>query len=95
MDPQALHTAGKRLAALNIADRVELFDDAYEAARGADALLLATEWQEFRTPEIDRLHEIMRGRHIFDGRNILVQAEVEEAGFVYRGIGRPARSGRA
>lgn len=90
-DPQALETARARLASLETGDRVVLLDDAYEACRGADALVLATEWNEFRFPDGDRLRSLMRGRHVFDGRNTMIRSEIEEAGFVYHGVGRPAR----
>jgi UDPglucose 6-dehydrogenase len=89
MDPQALETAAASLQRANIADHVELFTDPYEAAKGADALVVATEWSEFRSPDAERLKRIMRGRHVFDGRNTLVAEEIVEAGLVYRGVGRP------
>ncbi|MCX7804028.1 MAG: UDP-glucose/GDP-mannose dehydrogenase family protein [Planctomycetota bacterium] len=70
-------------------DSIEICDSQYEAARGADALILATEWAEFRSPDMDRLAAIMRGKLILDGRNVLDPAEVRGRGFVYIGIGRP------
>jgi UDPglucose 6-dehydrogenase len=64
-------------------------DSALEAARGADALVLATEWSEFRTPDVDKLASVMRGRLILDGRNVMDPEAIRKAGFVYVGIGRP------
>jgi UDPglucose 6-dehydrogenase len=90
-DPRALETAGQRLKEMGLLDKTTLLEDAYEACRGADALVLATEWSQFRSPDVLRLRTLMKGKHIFDGRNVLVQEEFEEAGFVYRGVGRPAR----
>jgi len=91
MDPQALVTAKAALSRADIADKVELFHDPYEACKGADALVVATEWSEFRSPDAERVKKLMRGRHVFDGRNALVPEDIVEAGLVYRGVGRPAR----
>jgi UDPglucose 6-dehydrogenase len=90
-DPQALETGRERLSAMGILDQVKLCDDEYEACKGADALVLATEWSEFRAPDLPRIKEALRGRHIFDGRNVLVPEAVVDAGLVYRGMGRPQR----
>ena len=87
-DPQALETARAALAFKGIAG-VELFSDEYETCRGADAMVLATEWNEYRTPDFERIAGLMRGRHLFDGRNILVPEAVTDAGLCYRGMGRP------
>jgi len=61
---------------------------AYEAAEGADALAIVTEWQEFRSPDFDRLRQIMKAPLIFDGRNIYDPAILSRFGFTYYGIGR-------
>jgi UDPglucose 6-dehydrogenase len=89
-DPQALETAKVRLEASGIADKVSLSGDEYEACRGADALVIATEWSEYRSPDLERIRELMRGNLVFDGRNILVPEAVVDAGLRYRGMGRPA-----
>jgi UDPglucose 6-dehydrogenase len=89
-DPRALETSAARLSAMGLSDSVQLSDDAYGICRDADALVLATEWSQFRAPDTARLKSLMKGKHVFDGRNILIEAELEEAGLVYRGIGRPA-----
>ena len=69
-------------------EAVELVGDGYAAAFEADALLLVTEWQEFRKLDLERLRDSMRGRAVFDGRNIWNPDEVAAAGFEYHGIGR-------
>ncbi len=74
---------GERAAALRI------FDDAYAAAGGADALCLCTEWRQFRQPNFRRLRTELRSPVLFDGRNIWDPAQVRELGFTYYGIGRP------
>ena len=88
-DPQALETARARLAALGMTG-VVLASDEYEVCRDADALVIATEWSQYRNPDMARLRELMRGRLVFDGRNILVPEAVADAGLRYRGMGRPA-----
>jgi UDPglucose 6-dehydrogenase len=66
--------------------------DVYEAAAGADALLIATEWQEFRSPDFDRLRELLKSPRIFDGRNLYDPAHVTQFGFEYFAIGRGRQS---
>jgi UDPglucose 6-dehydrogenase len=61
---------------------------AYEALEGADALAIATEWQEFRSPDFDRAREMLKTPVIFDGRNLYDPALVSKLGFAYYGIGR-------
>lgn len=65
-----------------------LVPDAYEAALEADALLLVTEWGEFRQPDVERLASRMRGRLILDGRNVLPEGALRAAGFTVIGVGR-------
>jgi UDPglucose 6-dehydrogenase len=67
---------------------IEFFADPYAAAANADALLLCTEWRQYRSPDFARLREIMAGNALFDGRNQWERKEVEACGFVYSGIGR-------
>jgi UDPglucose 6-dehydrogenase len=62
--------------------------DPYEAARGADALLLLTPWSEFRQANMERVHEAMRQPVLLDGRNIYDRGEMEAIGFTYVGVGR-------
>ena len=67
---------------------IEFFDDPYEAAEGADALILATEWRQYRSPDFERLAKVMAGKFLFDGRNQWERGDVEPLGFIYAGIGR-------
>ncbi|MBQ5617904.1 MAG: UDP-glucose 6-dehydrogenase, partial [Alistipes sp.] len=69
------------------AERITYCKDMYEAAIDADALMMVTEWKEFRLPSLLTLARIMREKVIFDGRNIYEREEVEEAGFAYYKIG--------
>ena len=61
----------------------------YEAVAGVDALLIVTEWKEFRMPDWASVLRAMKSPVIFDGRNIYDPAEMKELGFIYRSIGRP------
>jgi len=62
--------------------------NAYQAAEGADALAIVTEWQEFRSPDFDRLREVLKDPVIFDGRNLYDPATVNRFGLTYYAIGR-------
>jgi len=72
-------------------NRIELAPDPYAAAAGADALVLVTEWNEFRQPDFALLKRTMRQPVLFDGRNVWDPRKVREMGFAYQGIGRAAR----
>jgi UDPglucose 6-dehydrogenase len=61
----------------------------YAAATGCDALVLVTEWHDFRRPNFERLLTLLRTPALFDGRNIWDPAELRGLGFTYYGIGRP------
>jgi UDPglucose 6-dehydrogenase len=71
-----------------LAPGVEYLKDAYEVAAGADALVLVTEWNEFRHLDLARIKQLMRRPIIVDGRNIYDPAAMKQLGFTYRGIGR-------
>jgi UDPglucose 6-dehydrogenase len=86
-DPAAMENARAALG-----DILQCASGAYEATEGADALVLVTEWHEFRRPEFARLRERMRGEALFDGRNVWNAEEARRAGFHYYAIGRPALS---
>jgi UDPglucose 6-dehydrogenase len=62
--------------------------DAYAAADGADALVIVTEWDEFRALDLDKLAAGMRGKALVDLRNVYGRDEAEDAGLVYFGVGR-------
>ena len=82
-DPEAMSNVRALLG-----DKIVLAETAYSAVEGADALVLCTEWNEFRTPDWDRVKSLMRGNGIFDGRNIYRPAYLREHGFKYYGIGK-------
>jgi UDPglucose 6-dehydrogenase len=67
---------------------IELCADAYDAAAGADAMALLTEWDQFRWLDFDRLRDAMRGHAIIDARNLLDPAAMRRRGFTYQGVGR-------
>ncbi|MGC9400120.1 MAG: UDP-glucose dehydrogenase family protein [Anaerolineae bacterium] len=81
-DPAAMDNARR------ILPEVELVNSAYEVADGADALILVTEWNEFKNMDLRRVKALMETPILIDGRNIYDPAEVRELGFRYRGIGR-------
>jgi UDPglucose 6-dehydrogenase len=84
-DPVATHEARR---AIGEPAGLDYCDDAYEAARGADALLIVTEWKEFRSPDFDRLRTLLRAPLILDGRNLYDPALLARFGFEYYAIGR-------
>jgi len=86
-DPAAMATAARSLG--DDASQVRFGRDRYDAARGADALVLVTEWPEFRRPDPRALARAMRGRLVIDGRNVLDARSLAREGFTVRGIGRP------
>ena len=82
-DPEAMDEC-KRI----VGDAVEYCSDMYDAARDADALILLTEWKEFRLPDWNRLAELMKRKLVLDGRNIFDSEELDEHGFEYHCIGK-------
>ena len=83
-DPKAMD----KFRELPIASKVTLTDSPIEAARDAEALIVATEWPEFATVDLQELRDAMRTPLIFDGRNLLDPTAAASYGFQYRGIGR-------
>jgi UDPglucose 6-dehydrogenase len=69
---------------------VKYASDAYEAARGADALLILTEWDEFASLDLDRLHQQLKYPIVIDGRNLYDPEAMAAHGFTYYSVGRPA-----
>jgi UDPglucose 6-dehydrogenase len=67
---------------------VRYFENNYAALKDADALIVVTEWNEFRRPDFDKMKKLMKGRAVFDGRNIYQPAAMKSLGFDYFGIGR-------
>ncbi len=82
-DPVAM-TEAKRI----FGDSINYAENKNDALKDADALLLVTEWNEFRVPDYAKMEELMRKKLIIDGRNIYDPEEVKEHGFEYTGIGR-------
>ncbi len=87
-DPVAREEAERLYQGRADAARLTFCGDAYEAVRGADALLIATEWKEFRSPDFDRLHQSLSAPLVFDGRNIYDPSMMQRLGFEYYAIGR-------
>jgi UDPglucose 6-dehydrogenase len=83
-DPEAMEECERK-----IGDAVEYASDNYAALEGADALIIATEWSDFREPDFDRMKSLLKEAVIFDGRNIYKAEKVRGLGFSYRSIGRP------
>ncbi|QQR79033.1 MAG: UDP-glucose/GDP-mannose dehydrogenase family protein [Candidatus Moraniibacteriota bacterium] len=82
-DPVAMENAARALSG----KRLVYTKKAVDAVRRADALIIATEWDEFRVLDFADLKQRMKGDIIYDGRNVLERSEAEAAGFVYYGIG--------
>jgi len=82
-DPEAMENIRKA-----IGDRIEYAPDPYAATDKADALLIATEWSVFRTPDFDAISKRMNSKTIFDGRNLYDPEKMRELGYYYNSIGR-------
>jgi len=82
-DPQAIENT-KRI----FKDKIEYCDTLYECLEGAEALVVLTEWNQFRNPDFEKIGLLMGKKIIFDGRNIYDPARVKDSGFEYYGIGR-------
>jgi UDPglucose 6-dehydrogenase len=82
-DPQAMDNAGK------IFSNVSFCHDAYETARGADALVIATEWNEFRALKLERIRGLLKQPVIIDLRNVYDPQRMKSEGFTYVSVGRP------
>lgn len=86
-DPVAMGNVAKVLPNLR------LVEDPYELADGADALLVATEWNEFKQLDLDRVRSLMKSPVIIDGRNLYEPEKMTAAGFTYRAVGRGQGAG--
>jgi len=87
-DPEALENVRKIFGG-----KIEYFENPYEAAKGADAVLIATEWPEFRTPDFEKLSVTLKSKVIFDGRNVYELDVMKEHGYKYFSIGREVVNG--
>ena len=81
-DPVARHTAAPLMPA------VEIYEDVYKMAQGCDALVVVTEWNEFKQLDLEKLKGMLECPVVYDGRNIYDPASMKEMGFAYRAIGR-------
>ncbi len=77
-----------------IGDKITYADKMYDALEGADALIIATEWNEFRTPDFGKIGSMLKGKIIFDGRNLFENNIMESIGFHYESVGRQPVSNR-
>jgi UDPglucose 6-dehydrogenase len=94
----ALLAAGASVAAFDpeamsnvkgvVGDKITYTESQYDALADADALIIATEWSEFRTPDFDRISQSLKNKAIFDGRNLFDLKQMEELGYYYVSIGR-------
>jgi UDPglucose 6-dehydrogenase len=82
-DPEAMPNVKKK-----IGNKINLATNQYDAIKGSDALIVATEWNEFRTPDFDKMIALMRNKVIFDGRNVYDPRRMKDLGFYYQSIGR-------
>jgi UDPglucose 6-dehydrogenase len=83
-DPEAM-----RVAKGLFGSRIGYATNGYDAVKGADALVIVTEWSEFRRPDFGRIRSLMRSPVVFDGRNLFAPAQMKQNGFTYYSIGRP------
>jgi UDPglucose 6-dehydrogenase len=82
-DPEAMNNVAQ-----TIGDKIEYAENQYAALKGADALIIATEWNEFRTPDFLKIVSNLKNKAIFDGRNLFDVAAIRDLGFHYESIGR-------
>jgi UDPglucose 6-dehydrogenase len=90
-DPKAMEKA----KSMPVTGKIKLASSALEAAAGAEALIIATEWHEFASVDLAELRQVMRTPLIFDGRNLIDPVAAADFGFQYRGIGRGVMEARA
>jgi UDPglucose 6-dehydrogenase len=88
-DPEAMENVQREYG-----DRIHFTKTMYEALEGADCLAVMTEWNEFRTPDFERLAKMLSQKVIFDGRNVYDMGTMKEHGFEYQSIGRPRVKGK-
>ena len=82
-DPEAMNNAKEM-----VGDKINFTENQYDSLRGCDALIIATEWSEFRTPDFEKMSNLMKSKAIFDGRNVFDPDQMKELGFYYESIGR-------
>ncbi|MBH2003254.1 MAG: UDP-glucose/GDP-mannose dehydrogenase family protein [Sphingobacteriia bacterium] len=82
-DPEAMSNVKK-----TIGDKIHYAENQYKALEGADALIIATEWSEFRTPDFEQINSTLKGKAIFDGRNLFDVKFITDMGYHYESVGR-------
>ncbi len=82
-DPEAM----ENVKAL-VGDKISFAKNQYDALQNAEALIIATEWSEFRTPDFDKIISLLKNKVIFDGRNLFDLKQMEDLGFYYVSVGR-------
>ena len=82
-DPEAMPNVKELLG-----ETVTFSKNPYDAIENADALLIVTEWPQFRTPDFERMESLLKNKVIFDGRNLYEMAQMKELGYTYYSIGR-------
>ncbi|MCE3282040.1 MAG: UDP-glucose dehydrogenase [Chitinophagaceae bacterium] len=83
-DPEAMNNVKKV-----VGDKISYCGDQYSALENADGLIIATEWNEFRTPDFEKIDKVLKQKVIFDGRNVFDVSQVRDRGYHYVSIGRP------
>ena len=83
-DPEAIETTQ-----VVFGDEINYYEARYEVLPEADALVICTEWHEFRRPDFEKMISLMKKPVVFDGRNLYRPSEMAELGFEYYSIGRP------
>ena len=71
-----------------VGDKISFTENQYDALNNCDALIIATEWSEFRTPDFEKMTQRMKSKVIFDGRNVFDLSQMKDLGFYYESIGR-------
>ena len=84
-DPEGMHNVQTQTEE---GKQIQFASNQYEALQNADALIIATEWSEFRTPEFEKISSILKNKVIFDGRNVYDREQMKELGFYYESVGR-------
>ncbi|MBL7722217.1 MAG: UDP-glucose 6-dehydrogenase, partial [Chitinophagaceae bacterium] len=82
-DPEAMNNVRAM-----VGDKIEYGQSQYETLKNADALIIATEWNEFRTPDFGKIASVLKNKAIFDGRNLFDLSAIKELGFHYVSVGR-------
>jgi UDPglucose 6-dehydrogenase len=83
LDPEAMINSKEVLG-----NKINFASGEYDALKDADALIIATEWNEFRTPDFEKVNSLLKNKVIFDGRNLFDLPQMEQLGYRYESVGR-------